>query len=50
MLLTEDRFDGLVIHNSIMGREILYEDASSVVLRVGAGEVWHDFVLWTVSQ
>lgn len=50
MLLQSDRFAWLVIHNSILGKEIMHEDASSVVVRVGAGEVWHDFVLWTVAQ
>jgi UDP-N-acetylmuramate dehydrogenase len=50
MLLTQDRFDGLVIHNAIMGKDIMYEDGSQVVIRVGAGEVWHDFVMRTVSQ
>ena len=28
----------------------MYEDDNSIVLHVWAGEVWHDFVLWTVSQ
>jgi len=50
MLLTQDRFAGLVIHNHILGKEILHEDDTSVVVRVGAGEIWHDFVLWTVQQ
>ncbi len=50
MLLTQDRFDGIVIHNAIMGREIMYEDDSHIVLRVWAGEVWHDLVMRTVGQ
>jgi UDP-N-acetylmuramate dehydrogenase len=50
MLLTQEYFDGLVIHNAIMGKEIMYEDDSSVVLRVWAGEVWHDLVIRTVNQ
>ena len=50
MLLTQDRFAGLVIHNHILGKEILHEDDEVVVVRVGAGEIWHEFVLWTVEQ
>lgn len=50
MLLTQERFDGLVIHNQLLGKNILHEEDDFVVVRVGAGEVWHDFVLRTVSQ
>lgn len=50
MLLTQERFDGLVIHNQLLGRNILHEEDDFVVVRVGAGEVWHDFVMRTVLQ
>jgi UDP-N-acetylmuramate dehydrogenase len=50
MLLTQDYFDGLVIHNVIMGKEIMYEDDRHVIIRVGAGEVWHDLVMRSVKQ
>lgn len=50
MLLTQDFFDGLVIHNAIIWKDVMYEDDTQVVLRVGAGEVWHDFVMRTVDQ
>lgn len=50
MLLTQEYFDGLVIHNAIIGKDIMYEDESHVILRVWAGEVWHDLVMRTVDQ
>jgi len=50
MLLTQERFDGLVIHNQLLGKNILHEEEDFVVVRIGAGEVWHDFVMRTVSQ
>jgi UDP-N-acetylmuramate dehydrogenase len=50
MLLTQERFDGLVIHNQIVGKEILHQEDDFIVVRVGAGEIWHDFVMRAVWQ
>lgn len=50
MLLTQERFDGLVIHNQLLGKDTLHEEEDFVVVRVGAGEGWHDFVMRTVLQ
>ncbi|MCH2230665.1 MAG: UDP-N-acetylmuramate dehydrogenase [Crocinitomicaceae bacterium] len=44
VLFTKD-FDGLVIKNEILGFEIIDQDNDSVQVKVGAGEVWHDFVM-----
>lgn len=49
MLLVGD-IPGLVIHNQIVGRRVLSETESSVVLAVGGGEVWHELVMFTVAQ
>jgi UDP-N-acetylmuramate dehydrogenase len=49
MLLTKN-FDGIVLKNSIQGIEILDEDANTVHVKVGAGEVWHHFVMWAVNK
>lgn len=49
LLLTKD-FDGLVIDNQIKGIEILKEDENNVFIKVAAGEVWHDFVLYCVEN
>jgi UDP-N-acetylmuramate dehydrogenase len=49
ILLTKD-FDGLVIKNEIKGITKLREDDQSITLKVGAGENWHDFVMYCVSK
>ncbi len=49
MLLTGD-FDGLVVKNSVLGKEVVSENNKEVILRFGGGENWHDMVLWTISQ
>lgn len=49
MLLTGD-IEGTVLHNQIMGREVVSEDENHVVLRIGAGENWHEFVLYAVDK
>jgi UDP-N-acetylmuramate dehydrogenase len=35
---------------AIKGREVLSDDGTQVVIRVGAGESWHDFVVWCHHQ
>ncbi|WP_194765799.1 UDP-N-acetylmuramate dehydrogenase [Tamlana sp. I1] len=49
MLLTKD-FDGLVIKMNLKGIEIVSEDETFVTVKAQAGEVWHDFVLWTIKH
>ena len=49
MLLTKD-IDKLVIHINIKGISIHYENESEVELSVNAGEDWHEFVMWCISQ
>lgn len=49
MLLTSD-LDYLVIHVNIKGIRVLWEDESHVVLKVMAGENWHDFVQYAVNK
>lgn len=48
-LFTDD-FDGTVFYPTIKGKEIIGEDVENVLVRVGAGEVWDDFVAWAVEQ
>ena len=48
-LLRRD-IDGLTIHMNILGRQLVDEDVHHAVIRLGAGEVWHDVVLWAHSQ
>ena len=49
-LLFMGDYPGTILHSSIKGYEVLNEDAEGVVVRVGAGEVWDDFVAYTVAQ
>ncbi|RZJ69563.1 UDP-N-acetylmuramate dehydrogenase [Flavobacterium sp.] len=49
MLLTKD-VDALVIHVDLKGKTILSEDENHVLVESQAGENWHEFVLWTISQ
>ncbi|HEY8936771.1 MAG TPA: UDP-N-acetylmuramate dehydrogenase [Cyclobacteriaceae bacterium] len=49
ILLTKD-FDGLVIKISLKGIEIVHEDEETVTVKVGAGENWHDFVMYCVDR
>ena len=49
-MLLPEHIHALVIHMDIQGIEYLAEDAHSKTIRVGAGQIWHDFVLWTTSQ
>ena len=49
ILLTKN-FDGLVVKVDIQGKEIIYEDDSTITLRVGAGENWHAFVMYCVER
>ena len=49
ILLTGD-YSGLILKNEIRGIETLYEDKEKVCLKVGAGENWHEFVLYCVNS
>lgn len=49
IVLTGD-FAGLVLKVAISGRALVGEDAASWHVRAGAGEGWHDFVCWTLTQ
>ena len=49
ILLTQD-FEGIVLTNKIKGINIISEDKHSTSIAVGAGEIWHDFVLWSIQK
>lgn len=49
MLILHD-IDALVLHINLKGIEVLKEDQDYVFLKVMAGEVWHDMVLWTLKN
>lgn len=49
-ILFRNNFDGVTLHNKIQGISTVKEDENYIVLKVGAGEVWHDFVLYSLSK
>lgn len=48
-LFTRD-YDGMLITPVSRGREIISEDATTVTVRVAAGENWDEFVAWCVDR
>lgn len=49
MLLTKD-IEALVIHVDLKGKKIIKEDENYVWVETQAGENWHEFVLWNITQ
>lgn len=49
LLFTKD-FDGTILHSKIRGITAVSEDEQHIVVSVGAGEVWDDFVAHCVKQ
>ena len=49
ILLTKD-FDGFVLKNDIKGIEIIKEDTNHIYIKAGAGENWHQFVVYCVNK
>ncbi len=43
-------FDGLILHSAIRSIEVVEEDEESILLRVGSGVVWDDFVAYCVEN
>lgn len=49
VLFVED-FEGLIIHVDIRGREVVFEDDEIIRLKAGAGENWHELVMFAVEN
>ncbi len=49
ILLTKN-FDGLTLINEIKGFEVTKNDGDSVIVKSGAGEIWHEFVLKCIEN
>jgi UDP-N-acetylmuramate dehydrogenase len=49
-IVFKNDYHGLVLHNCLPGREVVSEDPQSVRVRFGAGEFWHDCVMFAVSH
>ncbi len=49
VLFTKD-YNGLVLKNNIPGVRLIDEDDDHFIVEAGSGVVWHDFVLWCISN
>ncbi len=49
VLITKD-LDSYVLKNEIKGIEIIDEDDDTALVKIGAGENWHQLVMWTISH
>jgi len=49
-ILFTKNFDGLVLKNDIKGVELIKEDTHYVYVKAGAGENWHQFVLYCLQR
>ena len=49
ILFTKD-FNGIIIKNNIVGKDIIFENKTHTIIKVGAGENWHAFVLWAIQN
>lgn len=49
VLFMED-YEGLVVHMANKGFQEIYRSNSKVLIEVQAGEIWHDFVIKTISM
>lgn len=41
---------GVVLLNRLKGIDIVSENSEQVIVKVGAGEVWHELVMWAVEK
>ncbi len=46
----DEGFEGLLVANRILGRDVLHEDEKTTTVRVGAGEDWDEVVEWAVKK
>lgn len=49
ILLTQD-IDGLVIKIELKGIRVISEDQNHLLVEVGAGEVWHEWVMYSLEK
>ena len=49
-ILFKEDYEGLIISNEIYGKYLIDEDIYTVTIKVGAGEDWHQFVLWFIEK
>ena len=50
LLFVNEKFNGLVLQNKIKGIEITEENEENLIIKAGAGESWHELVLYSISK
>ncbi|GAB3339993.1 UDP-N-acetylmuramate dehydrogenase [Marivirga atlantica] len=49
-ILLQRNFDGLIVLNKLLGINVLQQDDSSLIVRAGGGENWHEFVQYCIAK
>lgn len=49
-ILFQNDYKGLVIHNQLKGINVEEHRGDEVIVKVGAGENWHEFVCWAIDN
>lgn len=49
ILLTRN-YNGIVIKNNLKGFETVFENDDALIVKAGAGEAWHELVMWSVDK
>lgn len=49
-IVKDQGFDGIVVRIRIPGLEVVADDLYSTTVKVGAGEIWDEFVAWSVER
>lgn len=49
-ILITKNIDAYILRNEIKGIEVIEEDENELLVQCGAGEQWHQFVMWSLSN
>ena len=49
-ILLQRNFDGLIVLNKLLGINVLQQDESSLIVKTGGGENWHEFVQYCIAK
>ena len=49
-ILFTKNFEGVILANRIKGIKVIKDNKKTTEISVGAGENWHDFVLWSANK
>lgn len=45
-----EKVEGVVLHIKLKGKSLALDNNEAYYVKASAGEIWHDFVLWTLDQ